>query len=104
MYTFHVTVVWLGGNKRMDIQECIIIRPDFVYLLSESLLTQSGIDVHRYLKNTTDGLSLKSSLLTVLKCRHYRYMFPISINMFREECENRRCADMVYEHVCRNVN
>lgn len=94
----------LGPNKDIDIHTTLILTPKRIYLISDNLIKEVGIELNSYLKNTGDGLSLKRSLLTKLDKNKYFYKKDIDISINKTECKNRICAELVYNSIIKIIN
>ena len=56
-------------------------------------------DIKNYLRNTKDGLSLKRTIFTKMKEKEYLYILPVKINTYKDSCQNKICAKVIYDYV-----
>lgn len=89
----------LGGNKDMNFKDTVMITPTMMYLLVETKLKELGIIISDYLENTKDGLSLKRGILKNLEKAKYPFMMMIDIQVDKRTCQNKQCAEVVYNFI-----
>jgi hypothetical protein len=78
----------LGKNKDVKLRKTLIFTSTEMFLISNQLLSNYGINIKEYLKNTSDGLSLKRKLLTILKNTNYYFKRKIDLNINKKDCKN----------------
>ena len=87
----------LGENKDMYMHPTLVIKPKKIYLISEELLKENGIQLSFYLKNVKDGLELRQSIFRILDNSGYFYKKDIDIFVSKEQCKHRMCAELVFQ-------
>ena len=86
-----------GSNRDITMVKTILITPDYIYLISNELISKIGLNLQDYLKNNTDSLKLKRKILTQLKNKNYYHRFPIDLKINPEDVKHNLTAVVVYE-------
>jgi hypothetical protein len=94
----------LGDNKDMHMKPTFVITPNCIYLITQELVEEYGINLESYLKNTGDALELKRSILKFLDKNKYPFKKDIDIQFDKSKCKHRQCSVIIYEYVKDNVN
>jgi hypothetical protein len=94
----------LGANKDTSLRKTLLITLDTIYLISEELLLQVGIDYKNYINSVGDGLKLQRSLLTKLKKPETKYKFLIPCKIFVGTCQHKQAAKAFFKHVLTHYN
>lgn len=89
----------LGQNTDMSLTKTLIITPEYMYLISEELLTAIGIDYKEFLVNKGDGLELHRGLLKQLNKKSYKFICSALIVHDKSACSNIQCSRIIWEHV-----
>ena len=85
------------ANKDMSMCDTLLVTPKSWWFLRPSEIEALMIPLKEYLKNTVDGLELKSSILTQLKAKKYPYMFDFDISVDKAKCENMEINRIIYD-------
>ena len=86
-----------GSNRDIIMVKTILITPDYIYLISNELVSKIGLNLQDYLKNNTDSLKLKRTILTQLKNKNYYYRFPIDLKINPEDVKHNLTAKIIYD-------
>ena len=89
----------LGQNHDMSLTKTLIITPQYMYLISQELLSSIGIDFKDYIVNKGDGLELQRGLLIQLHKKKYEFICPAKISHDKKTCANIQCSRIIWEHV-----
>ena len=91
-------------NNDIVMTDTLIVTPDKLYLINVNELAKYNINIQDYLKNASDSLKLKRSLLTRLKHENYSYMLNIRIQYDKTICKNRLCYQLYYKQFLKEYN
>ena len=87
------------SNKDISMCDTLLVTPTTWWFLRPQEIENIGISLNDYLKNTGDGLELKSSILTALKKKKYPFMFEFDISVDKSECKNREISRLIYDAI-----
>jgi hypothetical protein len=89
----------LGENKDVKMHNTLLVTPTEWWFLAPAEIAAVGVTLSDYLKNTTDGLELKMSLLTALKAKQYPYFFKVDLQINKAACKHKELARVAYDAV-----
>ena len=87
------------ANHDMSMCDTLLVTPTVWWFLRPSEIEAQGIILKDYLKDTGDGLSLKATILTALKNKHYPYMFNFDISVNKSNCQHKEINEIIYNYI-----
>ena len=84
-------------NKDVSMCDTLLVTPTTWWFLRPLEIETIGISLNEYLKNTGDGLELKSSILTVLKKKNYPFVFDFDMRVDKAACKNKEISRIIYD-------
>jgi hypothetical protein len=87
------------SNKDMSMVDTLLVTPTHWWLLTTQEMTNVGVNVKDYLKNTDDGLQLKRTILTELQRKAYPHVFAHSIEVDKKECKHKETSRIFYDTI-----
>lgn len=78
------------------------LHPTLLFLMDEwwfldpKLIKSLGIDVNQYIKNTSDSVHLKFTILDELRKKNYPYCLKQSISYNKEKCPRKATSELTY--------
>ena len=87
------------ANTDTTMHNTLLVTPDEWWYLTPDEMTLVGVDYKVYLKNTGDGLSLKRTILNVLKTSGYKHFFQFDIAVDRKKCKNKETSKVFYDAI-----
>lgn len=92
------------SNTDISMRNTLLVTPTTWWFLQPLEIENMGISLNDYLKNTGDGLELKSSILTALKKTHYPFMFDFDIRIDKSKCKNKEISRIIYDSIKQSKN
>lgn len=92
------------ANTDMDLSPTLLFRMNDWWFLHPPTISDMGIDVKSYMKNTSDSLQLSFNLLKELKTKGYPYTLDHTINYKRTECVKKSTSDLFYRIISDHLN
>lgn len=93
----------LGGNKDKSMTDTLLVTPREIIFLHVKTMKDLGVDPSSFMKDTTDALELKRSILKALTNVGYKYVRKIDIICNKKDCLNHQCSQVIYEDVKRRL-
>ena len=94
----------LGVNRDTTMVNTLLITPKHWWFLDIAEMAAVGVDYKDYIKEVTDGLELKRTILTKLASNGYAHWMEVDLGLDDgEACENQSTADIFYAHICAAV-
>lgn len=92
------------SNTDISMRNTLLVTPTTWWFLRPQEIEHIGISLNDYLRNTGDGLELKSSILTTLKKKQYPFMFDFDIRVDKSTCKNKEISRIIYDSIKQTKN
>jgi hypothetical protein len=86
-------------NTDTTMHNTLLVTPDEWWYLTPEEMALVGVDYKTYLKNTGDGLSLKRTILAMLKAKGYKHFFQFDIAVDKKQCKNKETSKVFYDAI-----
>jgi hypothetical protein len=87
------------ANTDMSMHNTLLVTPHEWWYLTPDDMSAVGVNYKDYLKNTGDGLALKSTILTALKAHAYPHFFKFDISVDKKQCKNKETSKVFYDAI-----